>query len=61
MKGYRRIHAYAQCEKCGWDYTDIHGHDHKHDVGRKAQQHANKTGHTVDVEIGFYKTYKPQE
>lgn len=64
MKDYRRIHAYAQCENCDWVYTDIahdnRKHYHSHDTGRKAQNHADKTGHTVDVEIGFCKVYTPK-
>lgn len=64
MKGYKRIHGYAQCENCSWDYTDI-AHDgrknyHNKDLGKKAQKHADKTGHIVHVEIGFYKDYKPK-
>ena len=57
MKGYRRVHSYATCKECDWDYTDIKGHNHKSDTGRRSQQHADKTGHEVVVEIGLYKRY----
>lgn len=60
MKGYNRIHSYANCRTCDWSYTDIGSGIHKHDCGKKAQQHADETGHTSNVEIGFSKDYKPQ-
>ena len=58
MKGYSRIHAYATCQDCSWSYTDITKNKHKHYIGKKAQDHADKTGHTVHVEIGLYKDYQ---
>lgn len=61
MRGYNRVHSSASCNDCGWSYSDILGHTHKKDTGRKSQEHANKTGHVVHVEIGFYKDYKPQK
>jgi hypothetical protein len=58
MKGYNRIHAYAQCRDCDWTYTDISGKKHRHDTGKKAQNHADKTGHRTFVEIAFTKDYQ---
>jgi len=58
MKGYARIHAVATCDVCDWSYTDISGHNHKHDTGKKAKEHAETTGHPVTVEIGFHKKYR---
>ena len=58
MKGYSRIHSYATCQDCSWSYTDITKNKHKHDTGRKAQEHADKTGHRAYVEIGLRKYYE---
>ena len=60
MRGFGRIHSNANCRVCDWSYTDIRIGVHKHDCGKKAQQHADKTGHMVNVEIGFSKNYYPQ-
>lgn len=60
MKGWNRIHAYAHCEDCDWDYTDIRKGVHHHKIGVEAQRHANKTGHRVLAEIGFSKDYEPE-
>lgn len=56
MKGWNRIHALAQCKDCDWDYADKFHDKHTHNIGRMAQQHADKTGHQVNCEIGFSTT-----
>lgn len=60
MKGWSRVHAYANCEECDWDYTDIDSDRHHHKIGAKAQQHANETGHRVQGEISFIKDFVPK-
>lgn len=60
MKGWSRIHAYAHCEECDWDYTDITQGVHYHKIGEKAQCHANETGHKVSGEISFIKDFIPK-
>lgn len=58
MKGWHRIHAYAECNDCDWNYTDrFKSGGHTHKVGQKARQHHEKTGHRVHAEIGFYKDF----
>ncbi|MDD5453925.1 MAG: hypothetical protein PHW62_00295 [Candidatus Ratteibacteria bacterium] len=56
MKGWYRITAYAQCTQCDWDFADKFGDNHTHNMGKMAQAHADKTGHTVNCEIGFTTT-----
>lgn len=53
MKGFNLIHAYAVCSNCDWEYGDYE----KGDMGKKAQDHVNRTGHFVDVELGYHKRY----
>ena len=52
MKGYCRIHAIANCEKCDWREEDY----------RKAQRaasiHNKKTGHKGILEVGYFKCYE---
>ena len=57
MKGWSRIHAYAHCDECDWDYSDIISGIHHHRIGEKSQKHANETGHKVSAEIGFIKDF----
>jgi hypothetical protein len=57
MKGWNRIHAYAHCDECDWDYTDICDGIHHHKIGVEAQRHADETGHRVSAEIGFAKDF----
>lgn len=59
MKGWNRVHAYAECTECDWDYTDIDLDGHKHKIGVESQRHADETGHKVEAEISFIKDFKP--
>lgn len=49
------IHAIAQCQDCDWDEEDYKV------AQKKAREHAIKTGHTVDVETGYWHQYNPKE
>jgi hypothetical protein len=62
MKGWRRIHGYVQCSECDWNFSDnFGGGKQTHYLGRKAQEHANKTGHKVTAEIGLYKDFRKSD
>jgi len=54
MKGYKRFHGYAQCDKegCDWDSSAP-----AKLLGKEAQAHADETGHSVLVNICLYKRY----
>jgi len=43
------VHCVANCSDCGWEETDYQT------AGRKAREHAKKTGHEVIVETGTYR------
>ncbi len=45
------IHAVADCHDCSWSE-----HDYKKCV-QAARRHAQKTGHNVLVETGYYQEY----
>ena len=49
MKGYSLVHGLADCQTCGWNEGDYKI------AARKGREHANKTGHTVRIELGFHK------
>lgn len=51
MKGYARIHAIARCQDCKWEEENFIL------APKKAREHHNKTGHKVDIEIGYWKQY----
>lgn len=51
MKGFRIIHAIADCSDCDFVCED------RYNASRKAREHAKKTGHQVFVEIGHMKIY----
>ena len=62
MKGWWRVHAIVSCDECDWQYVDtMRYNEHTHLVGKKAQEHADLTGHVVRGEIGFVKHYKRRE
>jgi len=47
------VHGIAECKGCDWyceDYLTLQ---------RKAREHANRTGHTVRVELGYVTEYRP--
>lgn len=52
MKGYGLIHAIATCKDCDWEDQDWQ-------VAQKtAREHHKKTGHEVNLEIGYNKIYQ---
>lgn len=53
---YGKIHDYAQCKNCGWDYTAINGHQRKN-IYYHIKKHIEETGHTVGRETGSSMTY----
>ena len=55
MKGFYLIHAVAHCSDCKWEDTDYRT------AITTAREHAKKTGHTVEVETGYCKTYNPKK
>lgn len=48
------IQAMARCEDCGWEEEDCNIAE------EEAQEHAEETGHTVNVETVYYQTYNPK-
>ena len=48
------VHGIADCTVCDWHCEDYLT------VQRKAREHANRTGHTVGVELGYAARYVPQ-
>lgn len=42
-----KVHALANCRDCKWSEEDYET------AVRKGREHANKTGHTVDIETGY--------
>jgi hypothetical protein len=54
MRGYKLIHAIAHCRDCGLKEEDYNT------APKKGREHHNKTGHTVDVEIGFWREYSKE-
>ena len=48
------IHAIAQCQDCDWSEEDYKV------AQKRAREHAKKTGHTVDLETGYWQQYNPK-
>lgn len=46
--------ALAWCKDCDWEETDWNF------AQKKAREHAIKTGHTVNVETGYWHQYNPK-
>lgn len=47
------VHAVAECKTCGWST------EHYKNALANGAQHAQRTGHTVDVEQCIAVTYNP--
>lgn len=58
MKGCGLIGASVKCRDCDFTEDDIEGDDWYRKASEKAREHCRKTGHTVDVELVFYKRYE---
>lgn len=52
MKGYKKIHAIAHCRDCNFKDEDFQT------AQETARKHNKEKGHTVDVEIGYWRMYK---
>ena len=48
------IHAIAQCQDCKWTEEGYN------EAQKAARRHAKKTGHTVDLETGYWQEYNPK-
>lgn len=59
-EGYGKIHDYAQCNNCEWDYTAINGYL-RNNIYYNIKKHVKETGHTVTRETGSSMDYKPIE
>jgi len=55
---YGKIHDYAQCENCSWDYTSIHGHE-RTNILYHIRKHIKQTNHVINRETGTSCTYSP--
>lgn len=55
MKGYSRIHGIAFCQDCEWREEDYRI------CTKKAREHCFQTGHTIDIELGFWRKLKQTE
>ena len=49
------VHAIATCHDCSWS-------EQGHTIAvRKGRYHAQKTGHTVNIETGYSQIYNPKK
>lgn len=55
-KNFGKIHDYAQCENCFWDYSAINGHKRRN-IYHAIKKHILETGHTIQRETGTSMTY----
>lgn len=54
MRGYKLIHGIAHCQDCDWKEEKFTK------ASSEARKHHKQTGHTVDVELGFWKKYSDE-
>lgn len=58
---YGTIHAYAQCDECGWtDSINISERNRMQALRNRISSHINKTGHSVTLETGNATKYSKQ-
>jgi len=52
MKNYKRIHGIAHCEDCDFQEEGFR------DCVKLAEKHHKKTGHQINIELGFWRQIK---
>lgn len=57
-RDFGKIHDYAQCKDCNWDYPSIDGHRRKN-IYYHIKKHVKETGHTIQRETGTSVDYYP--
>jgi len=57
---YGKIHDYAQCRNCDWDFSAIDGNKRKN-IYSAIKKHIERTTHTITRETGSSMDYLPNK